>query len=128
MRGVLTIAAVIACAGCSSTTMSNVTAAPATTPVALRAPDVDNVKLGVSALLRDPPSAVFGRIAAARAADGTTYVCGLVNAKNGFGGYTGEVPFAGTLAADRFQLVAMGGTANETWVASDMCRRYGVAL
>ncbi|MCA0000919.1 MULTISPECIES: hypothetical protein [unclassified Mesorhizobium] len=58
-------------------------------------------------------------------------VCGYVNAKKSFGGYTGSVPFIGELHPD--------GDENEVWFqgqADDihvqttkmMCAKYGITL
>jgi hypothetical protein len=70
---------------------------------------------------------------ASQAADGTVYVCGLVNAKNAFGGYVGDTPYFGILARISeggtrpvFALVGMGGTDIETSVTVQMCERYGI--
>lgn len=48
----------------------------------------------VRALLRDPSSAQFKRLSILKGKDGKSYVCGQVNAKNAFGGYTGFSAFA----------------------------------
>lgn len=60
---------------------------------------IDNAKAAVLKTLRDPESARFGRVfvryckgldcKAGDPAHGAPMVCGGVNAKNGFGGYTG---------------------------------------
>jgi hypothetical protein len=43
--------------------------------------------------LKDPDSARFGVMNAVKQKDGTISICGWVNAKNSYGGYTGETPF-----------------------------------
>jgi hypothetical protein len=43
--------------------------------------------------LRDPASAKFDQLRAAKGKDGSLLVCGLVNAKNDSHGYTGFYPF-----------------------------------
>jgi hypothetical protein len=43
--------------------------------------------------LRDPDSAKFGALSEGTGSSGLRTVCGEVNAKNGFGGYTGMAPF-----------------------------------
>lgn len=43
----------------------------------------------VRASLKDPQSAQFGAHVAGANAEGVVMVCGLVNAKNAYGGYTG---------------------------------------
>jgi hypothetical protein len=84
--GAVILGAVMAVAGCSSepepkfangkTEIENIVAA----------------QMAVEAQLRDPKSAEWGTIVV-REKDGITSVCGMVNAKNGFGGYAGERPF-----------------------------------
>jgi hypothetical protein len=50
-------------------------------------------QMAVRAQLRDPESAKIESQVVMR--NGQRTVCGTVNAKNGFGGYTGETPFVG---------------------------------
>ena len=47
--------------------------------------------------MKDPESAKFGAVTAVRGTDGTVAVCMLVNARNGFGGYTGNQFMVGVL-------------------------------
>lgn len=54
------------------------------------------VEAGVRARLKDPSSATFDTVFAKPAAGGKL-VCGLVNAKNALGGYTGARPFVGLM-------------------------------
>ena len=59
-------------------------------------------KQAVTAALKDPDSAQFGEVVAV-SADGEAVACGSVNAKNSFGGYTGQKSFvyaAGLLAME----------------------------
>jgi hypothetical protein len=53
------------------------------------------VKSAVAYRLRDATSARWRNIVAITNAQGRTYVCGQVNSTNGFGGYTGFMPFWG---------------------------------
>jgi hypothetical protein len=68
--------------------------------VTLTANDINAVQNVVRAKLKDAGSAQFGRapFAAAKNPNGSTAVCGLVNAKNSFGGYTGPRPFFAVLS------------------------------
>lgn len=50
-------------------------------------------KKAVSALLKDPGSAVFQNMYLGRPDNGSKVVCGAVNAKNSFGGYGGNSAF-----------------------------------
>ena len=61
-------------------------------------------KESVLALLKDPDSAKFGTVVVTDSG----IVCGYVNAKNSFGGYTGEKPF-----------ISMGGT-QATWIQGNV--------
>lgn len=80
--------------------------------------------------LKDPESARFGVMAAARK-DGKegVDVCGMVNARNSYGGYTGEQPFIGTMFIDRpngkppiFIPLAIGGNKIAREATIKVCR------
>jgi hypothetical protein len=47
----------------------------------------------ITGTLSDPESAKFDSVIAVKAPNGKTVVCGLVNAKNKFGGYVGRKAF-----------------------------------
>ena len=53
---------------------------------------VDNAKAKISAMMKDPASTTFQKLAAFRIGSDDT-VCGEVNAKNGFGAYVGYKAF-----------------------------------
>lgn len=75
--------------------------------------------------LRDPDSARHTNTMAHRSRDGTIYYCGLVNARNGFGGYGGPMPYfaVGTRAGVR--LVAFGEDDREADRALRFCQQNG---
>ena len=81
------------------------------------------------AVLKDPDSARFGAMAASKTADNIVYVCGTVNARNSFGGYTGAQPFTGVMttigSTTLFRPIAVGGQTTHKTIAF-MCRHYGV--
>ena len=54
----------------------------------------------VAAQLRDPSSAQFRYLRVVKHSDGTNALCGQLNAKNGFGGYTGYAFFYASLVLD----------------------------
>src|SRR5665213_2366540 len=90
----------IVLAGCAN--------APPGVTYQLSSSDKSAVEAGVRASLKDPGSAKFGTFWATKAADGKVSVCGWINAKNGFGGYTGDLPFVGTLNGTGFSVAEMG--------------------
>lgn len=63
--------------------------------------EIAETQYALTQTLRDPSSAEFGTTVVVRKA-GSMAVCGSVNAKNGFGGFTGPVRF---LARNRTSLV-----------------------
>jgi hypothetical protein len=64
--------------------------------------DVRIVEAAVRPLLKNPPSAQFRGITAARSADGHKFVCGWVDYSKPNGALAGEQPFSGTLFAGQF--------------------------
>lgn len=86
------------------------------------------IEIGVRGKLKDPESARFGEMMAGVTPSGKTAVCGYVNAKNSFGGYTGEKPFIGRLYPESFRLSAMGGTEIETSAVRQVCAAIGMPL
>lgn len=98
------------------------------TPKELTAAQVTAVQNGVRGALKDPESARFGSIVAGTNSKGTIISCGWVNAKNSFGGYTGEKPFMGVLTSGGFAPVAVGGDRNEVEVTMRMCARGGLVI
>ncbi|MGE4351556.1 MAG: hypothetical protein AB7E52_05130 [Bdellovibrionales bacterium] len=85
---------------------------------------------GVRDALKDPDSAKFYAMKAGKDPSGVITVCGLVNAKNGFGGYTGKKPFIGVIASDNrlFIPLSIGGKESELSVTYSLCRDYGLSL
>jgi len=60
-----------------------------------RPTDIQAIQNAVAKTLRDPYSAHWRTVASKKEPDGSTLVCGMVSAKNGFGAYAGEHPFVG---------------------------------
>lgn len=86
---------------------------------------------GVKKSLKDPGSARFGGHAAGISADGTILVCGLVNARNSYGGYTGDQPYSGLLLTTKsgrrvFIPVKIGGDRNDREAVVKVCRSDGL--
>jgi hypothetical protein len=85
---------------------------------------------GVRKGLKDPESARFGDIRAVKRQGGKITVCGFVNAKNSFGGYTGMKPFAGSLSREpsAFLVIAYGGDRFDDMYVYSACRQLGLEL
>lgn len=88
------------------------------------------IERGARQGLKDPDSARFGDMKASTGKEGLINVCGWLNAKNSYGGYTGMGPFTGQLAGETFVLLgsgtldSIGGRA-----VLEICRtRYGLPL
>lgn len=63
------------------------------TPTKINATQKTAIERGIRGRLRDPESARFGRAVSGYDETGLIYTCGVVNAKNAYGGYTGEKPY-----------------------------------
>lgn len=103
-----------------------------TSPFALSAQDKSAIEAAVRESLKDPLSAQFGASYAVETPDKTIYVCGYVNAKNSFGGYTGKKLYYGILAVigakSVFGVIGIGGTDIETAAVTEQCRSHGVPI
>lgn len=83
----------------------------------------------VRASLKDPASAQFGAHVAGVNKDGVVMVCGLVNAKNGFGGYTGMGPFAGAFEKGSFAVGWIdSGSRDKIAMGYQLCAAQGLPL
>ena len=80
-----------------------------TTP--LTQTQIDAIRNGVLDKLRDPGSAIFGKTGALVSSTGKVTICGMINAKNGYGGYTGMEIYQLGLVGDRVDYVALGDIA-----------------
>jgi hypothetical protein len=69
---------------------------------------VNAIRSGVMGNMRDPQSAVFGKAGALLSSRGVVIICGFVNGKNGYGGYTGMTRYDGELVGDTFRNVEIG--------------------
>jgi hypothetical protein len=98
-------------------------------PIKLSEDQRQTVMRDVRRRLKDPESARFGRMSASNA-DGVVTVCGWVNAKNSYGGYTGMSPFNGVLSSKpkTFFLVGLGSSSSEHSAILEVCRQAGIVL
>jgi hypothetical protein len=70
-------------------------------PIKLDKTDIAAIQAGVRRALKDPDSARFGQMLAGNNSKNEISVCLMVNAKNSYGGYTGEKPYLGLLFRDK---------------------------
>lgn len=101
--------------------------------VQLTTKQIASVKRGLRESLKDPDSAKFGGMAAAEGSDGAIVVCGLVNAKNSYGGFGGTTPYNGLLFRRDvddgvFAVTGFGGGKSATYAIVETCRRDGIAV
>ncbi|HNN66546.1 MAG TPA: hypothetical protein PKM19_10025 [Pseudomonadales bacterium] len=79
--------------GCASHSPSANRPAVTWTKSVATAEEQSTAKAAVINQLKDPESARFGEIWAMDGTNGRRHICGYVNAKNGYGGYTGMKVF-----------------------------------
>ena len=106
-------------------------AGPTEAAEVLTAAQEEKVLDGLRKKLKDPNSAILGQIKTGTEDDGTIPICGFVNAKNSFGGYTGDTPFFGMLLLppdEIFFVLGIGGTELDSVALNNTCKRYGLGL
>jgi len=104
-------------------------------PYNLTKDDIIAVQKGVRAVLKDPESAKFGRMVAGSDGTDAATVCLMVNAKNSYGGYTGEKPYMGVLLLDKKPRVFIAHTDSKPehlqyrdQATLNVCSEYGLSL
>lgn len=97
------------------------------------------IEVAVTEELKDPTSPLFARsmqIFGSMLGEGTAIetwlVCGRVNAKNSYGGYTGQQSFLASLAAERgrfdARLIDIASTDINRQLIGRICSEAGVKL
>ncbi len=69
--------------------------------------EMNAIKARIIPTLKDPDSARFSPPVASQQPDGSVLVCGSVNAKNSFGGYTGMKPYYAWLKNGQIEKITM---------------------
>lgn len=115
LRGVLVSALLVSAGG-----------AAAAEPYQLSDAERALVEASIKRGMRDPAAAQFQRVAAAK--DGANgFVCGMVNGKNGFGGYVGFLPFYGRLLeGGEFKLAAIAKDRQTSHQIAMACANKGL--
>jgi hypothetical protein len=106
-----------------------------TRPASLTSDDIETVKLGLRSALKDPDSARFGGMGSASYVrdEASMLVCGWVNGRNSFGGYTGSQPFMGNLGPKVgggriFVTQIIGSRDVERVSVLQLCERQGINI
>ena len=96
-------------------------------PLTLSAEQVTTVQTTIRFSLQDPRAAQFGTIKGGKDQDGKVVVCGLVNAKNNFGGFTG-MTFTGELEPSGFKVGALGDITDVSLAIQQVCGKQGLVV
>ncbi|KAB2762759.1 hypothetical protein F9K98_13270 [Brucella anthropi] len=98
-------------------------------PVQLTESQSEQVKAAVIAKLKDPGSADFGNMKAGKDMSGKIFVCGHVNAKNSYGGFTGMTPFGGDFTpSGSFLVGGIGGVPAVSTAIYQVCNKQGLHI
>ena len=100
-------------------------------PYQLSQAQVGSIQYKTKLLLKDPDSAKFRNIVAGVGDDKKVVtVCGLVNAKNSFGGFVGERLFIGAIDTATGQFAVKQLAPEDIYLAMAMgtCRRIGLQV
>ena len=86
---------------------------------------------GVAKWMKDPRTAQFGTMEAARDSRGTITVCGHVQGRNSKGAYAAMTRYVGmmmgTTASLEFVVVGIAGSPRERAEVSSLCRESGAS-
>ena len=128
MRYLAAATALIALAGCMGNQIE------AGIPAQLTAKQIKIVDAGVRQALKDPKSARISGLSVSRDrkfAD-MFMVCGYVNGRNSYGGYTGDVPFYGHLTdfggGFKFDLGGIGDVGDSNYGIRLVCAKSGAPI
>lgn len=78
-------------------------------------------KTAIKDNLKDPASAIFGEMFSYVSSEKKRYVCGIVNAKNSYGGYTGGTGYLTIFLGDKVEFTYIDKANNLPSVAFEMC-------
>lgn len=96
-------------------------------PITLTAQQQQVVRAGVTRGLKDPESARFGGMSGVKDKDGDITVCGMVNAKNSYGGYAGMSPYIGMfLRPTEFRVVDIAVSDKDRLAVLKVCQSRGI--
>jgi hypothetical protein len=129
MRLISVIAIPVFLAGCAARQPAPQADAVLYTPYTLSKAELDEIKKKVSSMMKDPESARFSDISAVRYGN-MVDVCGLLNAKNSYGGYVGYHAFFGSLTLPQhlFFPIGVGSEHASDGASRSMCRERGILL
>lgn len=98
-------------------------------PQSLSRADIEEITKKVASRMKDPDSTRFSDITAVKSEQGVE-VCGLVNAKNSFGGYVGYRAFYGALTLPHrvFFPIGVGEDISSDGASRLMCGDRGIIL
>ncbi|MFI5000274.1 MAG: hypothetical protein ACHQK9_10395, partial [Reyranellales bacterium] len=101
------------------------------TPIKLDARQQEAVVTGVTKWMKEPATAAFGELSAAKNSRGFLTVCGQVTGRNSAGAYDRMSLFIGALmgsaAKPEFVVVEIGASGRERANIESLCRESGVA-
>lgn len=116
--------------GCQTAPQNSALAAKPRTPYSLTDADHIAIREGFRTSIRDPSSLILGDAKATKTSDGVVTVCGMMNGKNGFGGYTGFVPYLGVLGTQDgrriFVVVNVGDGSSNPQAIAMVCAQNGI--
>lgn len=137
IRSVVLLLSSVLLVGCNAARHASPEAAAAAapgSPTPLSQADQKLLKEGLAAGMKDPDSVRVGDAIATINGTGRIVICGYVNGKNSYGGYTGDQPFVGLLYRQaeggrpaRFVPLMFGSDEIRETVIRNECRSSGIA-
>lgn len=116
-------------AGCSATTGPQWESKGVDLPIEVTDTMRASIESAIRARLKDPESARFGVIFASQGKTGAIFACGVVNARNSFGGYTGDTPYVVGMSSGGDVLDAsIASGENSVIVHLSLCRSKNLPM
>lgn len=127
--GTIIISSLLFLSACTSAPPSEPPSITPGTPAQVEHYDRLMIRRAVLARLRDPDSARFSPIErAAEQTNGDKVICGFVNARNGFGGYTGDTPYMAVMRSHLVAELALGVGRETDAALVTVCRQLGAQI
>lgn len=113
---------------CFDSAAKTATPAPKQTATGKTDPTLAAARAAVARKLKDPGSATFDQLVRKTApntrGEPTDVLCGTVNAKNSYGGFTGAKPFVYLLKIGDAYIVENNGDDTDAFVATAIYKRF----
>lgn len=101
---------------------------PPVAPTSLNPGQTAAVRTFIVRMMKDPESVRHGRIVAGREPSGRLLICGEINAKNSYGGYTGMLPYVVHMNGSQISLYSIASRPELAEYVYPLCTKRGLHI